>query len=109
METGDGRTGRTGGTEFSDVMGPAVMSESTAHKKKSRTKNSTAWEKRRDSVCVDEAQRRGRADALLSGNIRREGRTLRLCKLAMHLRIKPIDQNVGDGMLGIKVPNLGGG
>lgn len=46
---------------------------------------------------------------LLSGNIRREGRTLRLCKLAPHLHVKPIDQNTGDGVFGIKVQNIRGG
>lgn len=39
---------------------------------------------------------------LSSGSIRRGGRTLRLCKLVTHLRVKPIDQNVGDGVFGIK-------
>lgn len=38
-----------------------------------------------------------------------EAATLRLCKLQTHLRVKPIDQNMGDGVFGIKVPNIRGG
>lgn len=66
LETGDIRTGRTGWTEFSDVMRPAVVSESTFHlrcepgeknssfsrKNRSQTRSSAAWEEEEAAIVL---------------------------------------------------------
>lgn len=59
-----------------------------------------SWCPRRD------AEHRGWIDTPLSESIRREGRPLSLCKLPAHLHVKPIDQNTGNRMFGIKVSHI---